>query len=70
VDYGIVLDGAITLMVDEGETTLHRGDICIQRGTNHGWVNRGNKPCRMAFILIDGTWIPKSRSASDGLAAR
>jgi mannose-6-phosphate isomerase-like protein (cupin superfamily) len=56
VDYGIVLDGEITLMVDDSETTLHRGDICIQRGTNHGWVNRGNKPCRMAFVLIDGTW--------------
>jgi mannose-6-phosphate isomerase-like protein (cupin superfamily) len=56
VDYGIVLDGEITLLVDEGETTLRRGDICIQRGTNHGWVNRGSKPCRMAFILVDGIW--------------
>jgi mannose-6-phosphate isomerase-like protein (cupin superfamily) len=56
VDYGIVLDGEITLMVDDGETTLYPGDICIQRGTNHGWINRGNKPCRIAFILIDGAW--------------
>jgi mannose-6-phosphate isomerase-like protein (cupin superfamily) len=56
IDYGIVLDGEITLLLDEGETTLHPGDICIQRGTNHGWVNRGTKPCRIAFILIDGVW--------------
>lgn len=56
VDYGIVLDGEITLLMDEGETTLHAGDICIQRGTNHGWVNRGTKPCRIAFILLDGVW--------------
>jgi Cupin domain len=56
IDYGIVLDGQITLLVDEGETTLYPGDICIQRGTNHGWVNRGTKPCRIAFILIDGKW--------------
>jgi hypothetical protein len=56
IDYGIVLDGEITLLVDEGETTLYAGDICIQRGTNHGWVNRGTKPCRIAFILIDGVW--------------
>ena len=58
VDYGIVLDGEITLLMDEGETTLYVGDICIQRGTNHGWVNRGTKPCRIAFILIDGVWHP------------
>ena len=30
------------------------GDIVIQRGTNHGWANRGKVPCRIAFILIDG----------------
>jgi hypothetical protein len=56
IDYGIVLDGEITLLLDEGETTLYPGDICVQRGTNHGWVNRGTKPCRIAFILIDGVW--------------
>ncbi len=56
IDYGIVLEGEITLLMDEGETTLHPGDICIQRGTNHGWANRGTKPCRIAFILIDGKW--------------
>ena len=58
IDYGIVLDGEITLLMDVGETTLYPGDICIQRGTNHGWVNRGSKPCRIAFILIDGKWDP------------
>jgi mannose-6-phosphate isomerase-like protein (cupin superfamily) len=56
IDYGIVLDGEITLMVDDGETTLYPGDICVQRGTSHGWINRGTKPCRIAFILIDGAW--------------
>ena len=56
IDYGIVLDGEITLLVDDGETTLYAGDICVQRGTNHGWVNRGTKPCRIAFILIDGAF--------------
>jgi len=53
---GIVLDGEITLIVDDGEATLYPGDICIQRGTNHGWINCGKKPCRIAFILIDGVW--------------
>lgn len=54
VDYGIVLEGEITLIMDEGETTVKAGDIVIQRGTNHGWANRSGKNCRIAFILIDG----------------
>jgi mannose-6-phosphate isomerase-like protein (cupin superfamily) len=56
IDYGIVLEGEITLIVDEGETTLHAGDIVVQRGTNHGWANRSGKNCRIAFILIDGCY--------------
>ncbi|MGA9026442.1 MAG: cupin domain-containing protein [Steroidobacteraceae bacterium] len=54
IDYGIVLEGEITLLVDEGETVVRTGDIVIQRGTNHGWANRSGKICRIAFILIDG----------------
>jgi quercetin dioxygenase-like cupin family protein len=54
IDYGIVLEGEITLILDEGETTVRAGDIVIQRGTNHGWANRSGKNCRIAFVLIDG----------------
>ncbi|SES11427.1 cupin domain-containing protein [Sphingobium sp. YR768] len=54
IDYGIVLDGELVLIMDEGETTVRAGDIVIQRGTNHGWSNRSNRNCRIAFILIDG----------------
>ena len=60
VDYGIVLEGELTLIVDTGETIVRAGDIVIQRGTNHGWANRSGKNCRIAFILIDGQY-------SDGL---
>lgn len=56
IDYGIVLEGEIVLIMDEGETTVRAGDIVIQRGTNHGWANRSGKPCRIAFILIDGRY--------------
>jgi mannose-6-phosphate isomerase-like protein (cupin superfamily) len=56
VDYGIVLEGEIVLIVDEGETLVKAGDIVIQRGTNHGWSNRSGRNCRVAFILIDGTF--------------
>jgi hypothetical protein len=56
LDYGIVLEGEIVLIMDEGETICRAGDIIIQRGTNHGWANRSNRNCRIAFILIDGVF--------------
>ena len=56
IDYGIVLEGEIVLIMDEGETTVRAGDIVIQRGTNHGWANRSDSNCRIAFILIDGEY--------------
>jgi hypothetical protein len=56
VDYGIVLDGEITLVMDVGETVVRAGDIVVQRGTNHGWANRSGRNCRIAFVLIDGRY--------------
>jgi mannose-6-phosphate isomerase-like protein (cupin superfamily) len=56
IDYGIVLEGEITLIVDRGETLVRAGDIIIQRGTNHAWANRSGRNCRIAFILIDGVF--------------
>ena len=61
IDYGIVLEGEITLIMDEGETVVRAGDIVIQRGTNHGWANRSGKPCRIAFVLIDGRYEDELR---------
>ncbi|MCX6594722.1 MAG: cupin domain-containing protein [Acidobacteria bacterium] len=54
VDYGIVLAGELTLVMDRGETVVRAGDIVIQRGTNHAWANRTDANCRVAFVLIDG----------------
>jgi mannose-6-phosphate isomerase-like protein (cupin superfamily) len=54
IDYGIVLDGELTLIVDEDETVVRAGDIVVQRGTSHAWANRSGGRCRVAFILIDG----------------
>jgi hypothetical protein len=56
VDYGIVLEGEITLVMDVGETIVRAGDIVVQRGTNHGWANRSGQNCRIAFVLIDGQY--------------
>ena len=52
VDYIIVLKGEIYAVMDEGETLLKAGDILIQRGTNHSWHNRSDKPCIIAAVLV------------------
>ncbi len=52
VDYVIVLRGAVTMVLDEGEVTLEAGDLVVQRGTNHDWVVRGSEPCLIAAIML------------------
>jgi quercetin dioxygenase-like cupin family protein len=56
IDYGIVLEGEITLLLDDSEVTLTAGDIVVQRGTDHAWANRGTAIARVAFILVDGVF--------------
>lgn len=54
IDYGIVLEGELTMELDGGSVTrLTAGDVVVQRGTNHLWHNTGTRPCRMAFVLVD-----------------
>lgn len=53
LDYAIVLWGEIDMLLDDSEVHLNAGDVVIQQGTNHAWVNRGEQPCRIAFVLID-----------------
>jgi hypothetical protein len=63
IDYGIILQGEIYLIVDKGEILCRPGDIIIQRGTNHAWANRSDQVCRIAFILIDGKFDPSLQGA-------
>lgn len=55
LDYGIVLEGQVDLLLDSGERrTMKVGDVAIQRGTMHQWINTDpNKYCRMVFVLVD-----------------
>ena len=62
IDYGIVLQGEIYLVLDDCETLLRTGDIVVQRGTDHAWENRSDQLCRMAFILIGGEFDPTLRA--------
>ncbi|WP_223462004.1 cupin domain-containing protein [Pseudomonas sp. GL-RE-19] len=54
VDYGIVTEGEVWLVLDDQEVHLCRGDVVVQRGTNHAWSNRTESMARMVFILLDG----------------
>lgn len=53
LDYAFVLEGEIWALMDDGEKLMVAGDVLIQRATNHSWANRSDKPCRMAFVLLD-----------------
>jgi quercetin dioxygenase-like cupin family protein len=65
IDYGIVLSGELTLILDDSEVQLNAGDMVIQRGTNHAWSNRSDKPCIIAFILVDGEFEPGLKQKPD-----
>ncbi|QGU08781.1 Cupin domain protein (plasmid) [Corynebacterium occultum] len=72
LDYAVVLDGEITLLVDDGEATLRAGDVAIQRATSHAWSNRTNKTARVLFVLIgtpplSAAEIAEQRRASLGV---
>ena len=53
IDYAIIMSGEIDMLLDDSEVHFKAGDVLIQQGTNHAWVNRGTEPCRIAFVLID-----------------
>ena len=52
IDYAVVLDGEIDMLLDDTELHLKAGDILVQQGTNHAWVNNSKENCRIAFVLI------------------
>lgn len=56
IDYAVVISGEIDMELDAGKSVhLRAGDVLVQRGTVHNWVNRGREPCVIAFSLIDAT---------------
>ena len=68
VDVGVVLEGETWLLLDDGsETHLGPGDAVVQRGTNHAWANRSDRPVRMMFVLIDGTITDELHTAAGPL---
>ena len=53
IDYVIVMEGEVDMVMDDSTVHLKAGDVMVQRGTNHGWFNRGTVPARIAFVLVD-----------------
>ena len=52
LDYAVVMSGAIDMELDGTTVHLKQGDVLVQRGTIHNWINRGTVPCTIAFVLI------------------
>src|SRR5207244_1369873 len=53
IDYIVVISGEIDMELDDTVVQIKAGDVMVQRGTIHNWVNRGTEPCVLAVILID-----------------
>lgn len=53
VDYVVVLEGEIDLLLDDRDVRLKAGDVVVQQATNHAWINRGAATCRLAMVFVD-----------------
>ncbi len=53
VDYIVLLQGEVTLLLDDDEVDLKPFDVVVQRGTNHAWINKSNEPALLVGILVD-----------------
>jgi quercetin dioxygenase-like cupin family protein len=70
IDYVIVLSGEIEMKTDDSTVKLRAGDVLVQRGTNHAWINRGTEPARVAFILIDAKPLGIGHAVTRGATVR
>jgi quercetin dioxygenase-like cupin family protein len=52
IDYAVIMKGEIDMELDDTTVHLKAGDVLVQRGTIHNWVNRGDEACVIAFVLI------------------
>lgn len=67
LDYAVILEGELTLILDDEDVHLRAGDVVIQRGTNHAWRNTSDRPCRILFVLLDGAFDAGLSSAFQNL---
>ena len=70
IDYVIVLSGEIDMETDDSTIKLKAGDVLVQRGTNHAWINHGTEPARVAFVLIDAKPLGIGHPVTGGATVR
>ena len=58
VDYVILLEGEVTLILDKEEVKLKPFDVVVQRGTNHAWENRSGKRALLFAVMVDAKPLP------------
>ena len=62
IDYAVVMAGEIDMELDDSVVHLKAGDVLVQRGTIHNWVNRGAEPCVIAFVLVAAKLVENLRA--------
>jgi quercetin dioxygenase-like cupin family protein len=68
IDYAVVISGAIEMELDDGVVVkLKVGDVLVQRGTIHNWVNRGSEDCVIAFVLVSAKPVTAAGNALHAL---
>jgi len=60
IDYAVVISGEIDLELDGAMVHLNQGDVLVQRGTVHNWINNGSGPCVIAFALVAAEPVKRS----------
>lgn len=58
LDYLAVLSGRIVLALPEREIELRAGDVIVQGGNDHTWINRWREPCVLLFVVVAGAPAP------------
>jgi quercetin dioxygenase-like cupin family protein len=69
LDYVIVMEGQIDMDLDDSTVRLNAGDVLIQRGTAHAWVNRGTERARIAVVLLDAQPLGIGHAVAAGTTA-
>ena len=59
LDYVVVIEGEVVLVLEDREVILRKSDVVVQRGTNHAWENRSAALARLAFFHIDARFDPE-----------
>jgi quercetin dioxygenase-like cupin family protein len=70
IDYIVVISGEIDMELDDSVVHLKAGDVMVQRGTIHNWVNRGTAPCVLAVLLIAAKSVEAGGTTLDPVGSR